>query len=95
MKVDQQVVKTIAQLAQLELKPDTIQENIDSMTDILNLVNQMHEQDTTGIEPMAHPLDAVQRLREDKVSETNQRELFQSIAPSTEDGLYLVPKVIE
>ena len=95
MKVDETVVKSIAQLAQLELKEENVQENLKSMTNILNLVDQMHEVDTTGIEPMAHPLDAVQRLREDQVSESDQRELFQSIAPATEDGLYLVPKVIE
>ena len=95
MEVDDAVVKSIAQLAQLQLKPEDIQENIDSMTSILNLVDQMQTVDTSGIEPMAHPLDAVQRLREDEVSEPNQQELFQSIAPATENGLYLVPKVIE
>jgi aspartyl-tRNA(Asn)/glutamyl-tRNA(Gln) amidotransferase subunit C len=95
MEVDDAVVKSIAQLAQLELKPKDIQENIDSMASILNLVDQMQTVDTSGIEPMAHPLDAVQRLREDEVSEPNQQELFQSIAPATENGLYLVPKVIE
>lgn len=95
MKVDDTVVKSIAQLAQLELKPEDIQENIDSMTSILDLVDQMQSVDTTGIEPMAHPLDTIQRLREDQVSEPNQRELFQSIAPATEKNLYLVPKVIE
>ena len=95
MKVDEKVVKTIAQLAQLELTVESTQESIDSMSDILNLVDQMHQVDTKGIEPMANPLDAVQKLRDDKVTESDQRALFQSIAPSTEDGLYLVPKVIE
>jgi aspartyl-tRNA(Asn)/glutamyl-tRNA(Gln) amidotransferase subunit C len=95
MKVDPTVVKAIAQLAQLEITPENMQENIDSMAGILNLVDQMHEVDTSGVEPMAHPLDATQRLREDQVSESDQRELFQSIAPATENGLYLVPKVIE
>ena len=95
MKVDQKVVEAIAQLAQLELKPEDIQENIDSMTSILDLVDQMQNIDTSGVEPMAHPLDAVQRLREDFVSESDQHERFQAIAPATADGLYLVPKVIE
>ena len=95
MEVDDTVVKSIAQLAQLELTPENIQENIDSMASILNLVDQMQSVDTSGIEPMAHPLDALQRLREDQVSEPDQKELFQSIAPATENDLYLVPKVIE
>ena len=94
MKVDQKVVEAIAQLAQLELKQEDIQENIDSMTSILNLVDQMQNIDTSGVDPMAHPLDAVQRLREDLVSESDQHERFQAIAPATADGLYLVPKVI-
>jgi aspartyl-tRNA(Asn)/glutamyl-tRNA(Gln) amidotransferase subunit C len=95
MEVDDTVVKSIAQLAQLELKPEDIQENIDSMASILKLVDQMQSVDTNGIEPMAHPLDAMQSLREDQVSEPNQKELFQSIAPAIENDLYLVPKVIE
>ena len=95
MEVDDALVKSIAQLAQLELKPETIEENIESMTSILNLVEQMQEVDTTGIDPMAHPLDARQKLREDIVTEPDQRDLFQSIAPAAEDHLYLVPRVIE
>jgi aspartyl-tRNA(Asn)/glutamyl-tRNA(Gln) amidotransferase subunit C len=95
MEVDETVVISIAQLAQLELKPENIQENIDSMASILKLVDQMQSVDTSGIEPMAHPLDAMQPLREDQVSEPDQKELFQSIAPATENDLYLVPKVIE
>ena len=55
----------------------------------------MNQIDTQGIEPQAHPLDAKQRLRNDEVTEINQRELFMSIAPETEAGLYLVPKVID
>jgi len=55
----------------------------------------MQAVDTTGIEPLAHPLEASQRLRPDQVTESNQREAYQAIAPSTESGLYLVPKVIE
>ncbi len=55
----------------------------------------MNSVDTTEVTPMAHPLDVAQRLREDEVLETNQRERFQKVAPLTEDGLYLVPKVIE
>ena len=65
------------------------------LNDILAMVDQMGAVDTTGVEPMSHPQEATQRLREDRVTETDQRELFQSIAPAVEDGLYLVPKVIE
>ncbi|HAS75845.1 MAG TPA: Asp-tRNA(Asn)/Glu-tRNA(Gln) amidotransferase GatCAB subunit C, partial [Marinobacter adhaerens] len=62
---------------------------------ILDLVDQLAAADTDSVEPMAHPLNAVQRLRADEVTETNQREAFQAIAPATENGLYLVPRVIE
>ena len=65
------------------------------MENILELADQMQSIDTTGIEPVSNPLDATQSLRPDVVTETNQRELFQSIAPATDDGLYLVPRVVE
>lgn len=59
------------------------------------LVEQMNQVDTTDIEPMAHPLDQFQRLRADVVSESNQRDILQDNAPSIEDGLFLVPRVID
>jgi aspartyl-tRNA(Asn)/glutamyl-tRNA(Gln) amidotransferase subunit C len=62
---------------------------------ILELVGRMSEVDTAGVEPMSHPENAGQRLREDRVTEHDEREAFQSVAPQVEDGLYLVPKVIE
>ena len=62
---------------------------------MLNLVDQLQAADTEGVAPMAHPLDATQRLRADEVTEPNQRESFQAIAPASEAGLYLVPKVID
>ncbi|MCK4710630.1 MAG: Asp-tRNA(Asn)/Glu-tRNA(Gln) amidotransferase subunit GatC, partial [Gammaproteobacteria bacterium] len=65
------------------------------LSSILDLVDQMSAVNTDDVEPMAHPMDASQRLRADIVTETNQREKFQSVAPKTEDGLYLVPQVIE
>ena len=61
----------------------------------MTFVEQMNSVDTTGVVPMAHPMDAHQRLRKDEVIEGNERELFQKIAPQTASGLYLVPKVIE
>ena len=94
MEVDRKLVQSIADLAQLDLPEEEVQDRIESMTNILNLVEQMQTLDTSGIEPMANPLDAVQRLRPDEVTETNERDLFQSVAPATADGLYLVPRVI-
>ncbi len=95
MKIDESVIANIALLAQLEVNSSNLQSSIESMSRILDLVDEMQGADTDGIEPLAHPLEATQRLRKDEISETDQRELFQSIAPKTEDGLYLVPKVIE
>jgi aspartyl-tRNA(Asn)/glutamyl-tRNA(Gln) amidotransferase subunit C len=88
-------VKKIAHLARLGIEEQNVAAYADDLNGVLTLVTQMSELDTTGIKPMAHPMDQVQRLRVDNVSETNQRDYFQTIAPQTEDGLYLVPKVIE
>jgi aspartyl-tRNA(Asn)/glutamyl-tRNA(Gln) amidotransferase subunit C len=95
MIIDDKLVLKIAELAQLEILPEHEQEYIDSLRNILELVEQMQSVDTEGVEPMSNPLDAVQRLRNDRVSETNQRDLFQTLAPETSDGLYLVPRVVE
>lgn len=88
-------VKNIAHLARLEISDDDIQDYARDLSSILDLVDQMNQVDTEGVLPMAHPMDAQQRLREDKVTEINQREKFQSIAPDVEMGLFRVPKVIE
>jgi aspartyl-tRNA(Asn)/glutamyl-tRNA(Gln) amidotransferase subunit C len=88
-------IKRIAHLARIEVSDNEAQETLNKLTGILGLIEQMQAVDTTGIEPMSHSQDVTQRLREDVVTATNQRELFQSIAPATQDGLYLVPKVIE
>lgn len=88
-------VAKIAHLARLQLSAEEEGRVTDRLNDILGLVDQLQAADTTGIEPMAHPMDATQPLRADMVSETNQREAYQAIAPATEAGLYLVPKVIE
>ncbi|MEG2796248.1 MAG: Asp-tRNA(Asn)/Glu-tRNA(Gln) amidotransferase subunit GatC, partial [Pseudomonas sp.] len=66
-----------------------------ALNSILGLVDEMQAVNTDGIEPLAHPLEASQRLRADVVTETNHREAYQSIAPAVENGLYLVPKVID
>ena len=65
------------------------------LNSLLGLIEQMQAVDTTGIEPMSHAMDLVQRLREDKAVEPDRREAFQAIAPAVEDGLYLVPRVVE
>lgn len=88
-------VEKIAHLARISLSEQDIPLYTHHLTNILDLVEQMNCIDTTGITPMAHPLDAVARLRPDCVKETNQREHFQANAPQVEAGLYLVPKVIE
>ncbi|MFW1677981.1 Asp-tRNA(Asn)/Glu-tRNA(Gln) amidotransferase subunit GatC [Pontibacter sp. JAM-7] len=95
MSLDRSDVEKIAHLARLQIAEQDIPEYTQNLTNILQLVDQLQAVDTTGIEPMAHPLDAVQRLREDTVTEPNQREQLQSIAPAVEAGLFLVPRVIE
>ncbi|WP_045857256.1 Asp-tRNA(Asn)/Glu-tRNA(Gln) amidotransferase subunit GatC [Teredinibacter purpureus] len=88
-------IEKLANLARLKISEETIEETAKSITEVLALVDQLQAADTDGTTPMAHPLDATQRLRADKVTEPNQRGQFQAIAPATENGLYLVPKVIE
>ena len=88
-------VARIAELARIELTPAEAEAMRGQLNAILALVDRMNGVDTSGVEPMSHPQDAVQRLREDRVSEGDARAEFQAIAPATEDGLYLVPKVIE
>jgi aspartyl-tRNA(Asn)/glutamyl-tRNA(Gln) amidotransferase subunit C len=95
MSLDKQDVVNIAHLARLGINEDDIPEYAQNLSNILGLVEQMSAVDTTSVQPMAHPLDTRQRLRADEVTETDQRDHFQSIAPATEDGLYLVPRVIE
>lgn len=95
MSIEVDEVKKIAKLACLDVKDEDIQSYATNLSNILDMVAQMDAVDTTGVTPMSHPFDVVQRLREDVVTEHDRREEFQVIAPKTEDGLYLVPKVIE
>ena len=95
MSIDVDEVKKIAKLASLSIDDADAQSYATNLSDILDLVAQMNEIDTSGVTPMSHPFDAVQRLREDEVTDLNRRDDFMAIAPKTEDGLYLVPKVIE
>ena len=95
MSLDRDDVAKIAHLARLAIDEADIPRYSRELSNILGLVEQMNQVDTSGVEPMAHPLDTSQRLRADVVSETNERELFQANAPQVEAGLYLVPKVID
>ena len=95
MSLTPEEVKKIAHLARLTLSEADISLYTPQLSSILDFVAHMNEVDTTKVEPLAHPLDLPQRLRDDKVSETDQRDLFQSLAPEVKVGLYLVPKVIE
>lgn len=95
MSLDRADVEKIAHLARLGLDEDQVGGLAAELSRILDLVDQMSMVDTEGVLPMAHPLEMSQRLLADQVTEPDQRDLFQSIAPQTEAGLYLVPRVIE
>ncbi len=88
-------VKKIAHLARLGIAEQDVEHYANDLSGVLELMTQMGQLNTDGVAPMAHPLDQTQRLREDSVTESNQRNHFQAIAPQTEAGLYLVPKVID
>lgn len=95
MAIDQDEIEKIAELARIRISSDQLGEVTARIAGILAMVDQLQAADTDGVEPMANPLDAVQALRPDVVTEPNRREAFQAIAPAVEDGLYLVPKVID
>ena len=95
MSLTTQDVQKIARLARLAMNPTEIEAARAQLSGIFELIAEMQAVDTGGIEPMSHAQELSQRLREDVVSETNQREAFQAIAPQVEGGLYLVPQVIE
>ena len=95
MALSTEDVLNIANLARLEINQNELDRYKQDLSRILEFVEQMNQADVNNIEPMAHPQDMMQPLRIDKVAESNQREKFQEIAPATQEGLYLVPKVIE
>ena len=95
MSLDSSQVEKIAHLARLAIREQDIPGYARELSKILELVEQMSAVDTTGVAPMAHPLDMAARLRSDEDREQDRRIEFQSIAPQVEGGLYLVPKVIE
>ncbi|MBR7801502.1 Asp-tRNA(Asn)/Glu-tRNA(Gln) amidotransferase subunit GatC [Undibacterium fentianense] len=100
MSLELNDVKRIANLAKLDLSEAEAQSTLDKLNGFFTIAEQLNAVDTTGIEPLSHPLAALMpefclRLREDQVTESNQRDAYQRVAPTTQDGLYLVPKVIE
>jgi len=95
MSLNKEGVARIAQLARIELSAAESATTQNQLNDILGFMARLQAVDTTDIEPMAHAVDVVQRLRPDLVTETDRRADFQAIAPEVEGGLYLVPKVIE
>ena len=95
MSLSIEQIRGIARLARIELTENDVNSTLIKLNSVLDLVEQMQAIDTRAVEPMSHPQDVAQRLRDDCVTETDRREQFQQVAPLTEDGLYLVPKVIE
>ena len=95
MALDQDQIRDIAALSRLQIDEAQISDYQKNLSNILDLVDQLAAVDTSAVEPMAHPLDAVQRLRADVVTETNERERFQKVAPQVAEGHYIVPKVVE
>jgi len=95
MALEASQVEKIAHLARLGIDSDDVPDYARNLSAILAFVEQLNRVDTTGVEPLAHPLEATQRLRSDVVTEPDEREKFLRNAPLTEAGLYLVPRVIE
>lgn len=95
MTVDKNDIQKLSQLARINLSEDNVDATTDRINSVLNMIDALQQIDTTNISPMSHPLDAVQRLREDIVTEANEHEQMLSNAPDKQDGLFLVPRVIE
>ena len=99
MSLQSKDIARLANLARLELSDSEQNQALGQINNILGLIDQLQSQDTQGIEPLAHPLAAIApvtlRLREDIVTEPNNREANQKNAPAVQNGLFLVPKVIE
>ncbi|MCH9829450.1 MAG: Asp-tRNA(Asn)/Glu-tRNA(Gln) amidotransferase subunit GatC [Gammaproteobacteria bacterium] len=95
MSLTPEQIQQVAHLARLELRPEQLAPYAGQLSSILEMVDQLSQAETEAVSPMAHPLDMVQRLRADAVTAADQRERFQALAPQAENGLYVVPKVIE
>ena len=95
MKVTREVVSAMSELAQIKVPEDQVDEVISRLDAVLALVETMAQVDTEGVEPLTNPLDATQPLRADVPTEENRRNAYLDIAPASEDGLFLVPRVVE
>ncbi|MDG6777505.1 Asp-tRNA(Asn)/Glu-tRNA(Gln) amidotransferase subunit GatC [Thiomicrorhabdus sp. zzn3] len=95
MSLGKTEVEYISRLAAIAVDENEVEQVAGKLSNILDLFKQMEAADTANVEPMAHPLDQVQRLRPDVITETDEHEKLQSVAPAAQDGLYLVPQVIE
>ena len=95
MSLEPETIPDIAHLARLHLSGDDVRRYTRELSAILAFIEQMNEVDTSGVIPMAHPLDMTQPLRADAVTESDRRDELQAGAPAVRDGLYIVPKVIE
>lgn len=95
MSLEQGDIAKLARLARIRISEESSEELRQRISDILGMIDTMQAVDTDAVDPMANPHDATQRLRADVITEVDQRDDFQRIAPATEDGLYLVPKVID
>jgi aspartyl-tRNA(Asn)/glutamyl-tRNA(Gln) amidotransferase subunit C len=95
MSLSSEQIRHIARLARIELSAAEVEGTRAKLDDVFGLIAQMQAVDTRGVEPMSHPQDLPARLRDDEVTAIDRRAAFQAIAPQTEAGLYLVPKVIE
>ena len=95
MSLEKEQVQHIAMLARLKVADDDLPETVEKLSKIVDFVDQLSQAETQDVVPMAHPLNQSQRLRADSVTETNERDRYQANAAQVQDGLYLVPKVIE
>lgn len=95
MSLTLEQVRRVAHLARIDISESEAESTLGHLNGIFSLIEAMQAVDTRGIEPMAHARDVAQRLREDRVTEADRRAAYQAVAPETEAGLYLVPKVIE
>ena len=95
MALDLAQVRRIADLARIEVTDSEAQRVLDQLNDIFRMIERMQAVDTDGVEPMAHPLGGAQRLRDDVVTASDQRAAILANAPEQQDGLFLVPRVLE
>jgi aspartyl-tRNA(Asn)/glutamyl-tRNA(Gln) amidotransferase subunit C len=95
MSLSHDQIRRIARLARIAIRPEESEAVLARLNRVLALVEELRAVDTTGVEPMSHAVDVVQRLRRDEVTEQDRHAVYQSVAPAVQDDLYLVPKVIE